>query len=273
MKIVRTIAELPLDLTKSTGLVPTMGALHEGHLELMRISAQENDLSIASIFVNPTQFAPHEDFHKYPRNLERDAELAASAGIDLVFAPSVEEMYPRKTTRIEVDEVTALWEGERRPGHFTGVATIVGKLFNIVRPTRAYFGWKDLQQCLTIRRMVEDLNFPLALRLIDTIRESDGLAMSSRNAYLSSEDRRKAPALYESLLLLRDTIVIDSEKFEATLASAHKSLQARGFEVEYLDWISLETLRPVRSVSFGESAIIIAARLGTTRLIDNLRLS
>lgn len=266
--VIRRIEDVPAP-TKSRGFVPTMGALHEGHLSLIRASKRENEETVVSVFVNPTQFGPNEDFAKYPRMLERDTELAIGAGADWIFAPTPEEMYPRKTTFVRVSEVTETYEGASRPGHFDGVATVVLKLFNIVRPHRAYFGQKDLQQCAVIRRMVEDLNVPLKLSIEPTLREADGLAMSSRNAYLSPQERATAPLIYATLIELRDRLRDGADS--AALEDARRRLSDSGFVLDYLDLLDSGTMQPTKEV--GErAAIAVAARLGSTRLIDNLLL-
>jgi pantoate--beta-alanine ligase len=236
----------------------------------MRTAKRENECVVVSLFVNPTQFGPKEDFTRYPRNLERDAEMASQAGVDVLFAPPVSEMYPRVAASIHVPEVTERWEGAVRPGHFDGVATIVCKLFNIVRPSVAYFGYKDLQQCLVIKRMVEDLNLPVELSFQETTREGDGLAMSSRNAYLSPEDREKAPEIHTQLEASCRSIR-DGKPVDEALVDARRQLESSGFSVDYLELVSLHTMEPLTHYTEG-SAIIVAARLGKTRLIDNVRL-
>jgi pantoate--beta-alanine ligase len=247
-----------------------MGAFHEGHLSLMRKAKSECDLVITSLFVNPTQFAPSEDFASYPRNLDRDSAMAAAAGVDVLFAPSQDEMYPRTTTKVTPSGVATRWEGERRPGHFEGVATIVLKLFNIVQPQQAYFGLKDFQQCAVIRQMVEDLNLPITLRFEETVREPDGLAMSSRNAYLSADQRTRAPLLYQTLSELSTAIArSDRSQVEAQLPNALQGLESAGFRVDYLDVVDEWTLEP-SAPSHGPCRILAAAFLGTTRLIDNV---
>ena len=248
-----------------------MGAFHEGHLDLMRAARRETDRVVVSLFVNPTQFGQGEDFDRYPRNLDRDIALADEVGVDILFAPSTHEIYPRAATTIHVPEVTELWEGSVRPTHFAGVATVVCKLFNIVRPSIAYFGVKDLQQCLVIQRMVEDLNIPVIFSRQPTTRENDGLAMSSRNVYLSPENRAIAPMLYQQLTECRDKIKASSglEVSELHLLQSVEVLNANGFKVDYFELIDLETAHPTRSLSKG-SALIVAARLGNTRLIDNV---
>jgi pantoate--beta-alanine ligase len=245
-----------------------MGAFHEGHLQLMRRAKAENEHSVVSLFVNPTQFGKNEDFGKYPRDLDRDAQLAESAGVDILFAPEVAEVYPRVSSTIHVPEVTTSWEGASRPGHFDGVATIVAKLFNMVRPTVAYFGLKDLQQCMVIERMVEDLNMDLRLSLEPTVREDDGLAMSSRNVYLTPEEREAAPAIYRELNRLRE-VVLTKEDSQAAFAQSRDLLDSLGFAVDYLSLIDLPDMNETQLPS-KRSAIICAAKLGTTRLIDNI---
>lgn len=272
MKIVHKISDWKNPEGARVGFVPTMGALHEGHLELMRKAREENDYVAVSIFVNPTQFGKNEDFSKYPRNLERDAELAASGGVDAIFAPEAAEMYPTAPTLIRVPEVTERWEGASRPGHFDGVATVVLKLFNIVQADRAYFGQKDLQQCLVIRRMVRDLNVPIDLRFQPTVRENDGLAMSSRNAYLNEEERKMAPLLGEVLRGTAESLVRSSKEnleIAATLSLGESSLRAAGFEVDYLAFVDLDDMKATVEPQL-PSAVIVAAKLGRTRLIDNV---
>jgi pantoate--beta-alanine ligase len=251
--------------------VPTMGAFHEGHLELVRQARGRAKTVVVSIFVNPTQFGPNEDFARYPRNLERDADLAASAGADVVYAPSVVTMYPRGImTKVVVPEVTEWYEGSHRPGHFDGVATVVLKLFNQVRPDIALFGRKDLQQCAVIRRMVEDLNVPVKLEFVPTFREADGLAMSSRNVYLSSEDRKVAPKLRE-ILLETGSKLRQGHSPEPVLADARNQLTSLGFDWDYFDLVSSSRFSPLDRLT-DDAALVVAARLGQTRLIDNIEL-
>jgi pantoate--beta-alanine ligase len=273
LKIVRSIADFRYPAPGSVGLVPTMGAFHEGHLSLMRHARQFHDQVVVSLFVNPTQFGENEDFAKYPRDLTRDAALAAEEGVDIILAPTLSEIYPRKLgSTIHVPEVTSRWEGEIRPGHFDGVATIVAKLFNIVRPEIAYFGQKDLQQTIVVRRMVSDLNMPLAIEVLPTARESDGLAMSSRNAYLSTEERSIAPGIYRELTRCRNflqTTDATGTEVEDVLRRSRSSLEALGFRVDYFEWIDAESMEPVRQKN-GATALIAAAGLGRTRLIDNV---
>jgi len=238
----------------------------------MRTARSESDRVVVSLFVNPTQFAAGEDFERYPRDFERDRALAEQVGVDVLFAPETSEVYPRVATTVHVPVVTKLWEGAARPHHFEGVATVVCKLFNIVRPTVAYFGWKDLQQCLVIRRMTEDLNLPVQLSFEPTVRETDGLAMSSRNVYLTQEERRLAPLIFEQLSASKRAIGVGANTTEAideVLRRASDALDAAGFRVDYFDLIDLENAHPTRKASI-PSAIIVAARLGKTRLIDNV---
>jgi pantoate--beta-alanine ligase len=267
LRIVRDFREFERP-AGTLGFVPTMGALHEGHLELMRRAKSACDEVAISIFVNPTQFGPNEDFSKYPRTEERDLELAESVGVDFAYLPNVESMYARTTTRIEVDGVSARWEGEFRPGHFTGVATVVGKLFHRVPATDAFFGKKDFQQCAVIRRMVDDLDFPIRLHWIDTYRESDGLAMSSRNRYLSPKDRAISPHLYRILNKCVEMFLRNPEVYPV-IAEAVSELSGYGFRVQYLALVDSESLDPLTHYEPG-ATLIVAAFIGNTRLIDNI---
>jgi pantoate--beta-alanine ligase len=246
VKIVRTIADLrgqPRDGT--VGLVPTMGAFHEGHLALFRAARAENDLVVASLFVNPAQFAANEDLATYPRDEERDARVAEEAGVDILFAPDANELYPPGfQTWVEVEELGSRIEGEHRPGHFRGVATICLKLFNIVRPDRAYFGQKDAQQVAVVKRMVRDLDHEVQIRVVPTVRDADGLAISSRNAYLSPQERDLALTLPRAL---------------ATKDAAEARARLNGFDVDY-----------VEVADFEPRVLAAAVRIGKTRLIDNV---
>lgn len=226
---------------------------------------------VVSLFVNPTQFAPHEDLAKYPRDLERDRRLAEGVGVDTLFAPNVATMYPRQTTTVTVSEVTERFEGAIRPGHFAGVATVVLKLFNMVRPDRAYFGLKDLQQCAVVRRMVEDLNVPVRLTFVETWRESDGLAMSSRNVYLSPEERRTAPELYASLTACASGLsgARDACGVADRIRQCRERIEEAGMSVQYLALVDSETMRDV-VVPNAHSRLIAAVALGRIRLIDNV---
>jgi len=257
---------------KRIALVPTMGALHEGHLSLVRAARAGSDVVAASIFVNPTQFGPNEDLAKYPRSFERDCQLLEQEGVDFVFAPSVEEMYPSgvAATWVIVEGLSEKLDGKSRPGHFRGVTTVVSKLFHIVEPDRAFFGQKDAAQVANIRRMVRDLNLPVEIVVCPIVRETDGLAMSSRNAYLNPEDRKRALVLHRSLEFVR-RLVEAGERDAAKLASAGREEITResGVRLDYFEIVNPDTLEPVADISGGALAAV-AAYVGTTRLIDNL---
>jgi pantoate--beta-alanine ligase len=258
---------------QKVGLVPTMGYLHEGHLSLLRAARAECDLVVMSLFVNPTQFGPGEDLERYPRDEERDLRLAGEAGVDLVFAPSVAEVYPEGfASRVEVvgplTEVLDGDPGRRGPGHFHGVATVVAKLFNAVGPDVAYFGQKDAQQAAVIRRMVRDLDFPVRIEVLPTVREADGLAMSSRNAYLEPADRERAPALSRALTVVERKALKGS--LAAALESGRRELAAAGIEPEYLEARDAESLEPVSALGRRPVLVAVAARVGAARLIDNV---
>jgi pantoate--beta-alanine ligase len=247
--------------------------MHEGHASLIRRARQENDIVAISVFVNPTQFGPEADFNKYPRDEEQDSRLAESLGVDIFFAPSVEEMYPHRATTVSVEGITNQWEGAVRPGHFQGVATVVCKLFNIVKPSWAYFGLKDLQQCAVLRTMVEDLNMDVELRLCPTIREPDGLALSSRNVFLSPEDRSLAPMIYRQLEQAAEKIraATHADAIQSALDTSKQVLTDGGFDVDYFELVNNRTLALERS-AIADTSIIAAAKLGFTRLIDNIQL-
>src|SRR5689334_4313461 len=279
VKLVRAKAELRAALAsarregRSIGLVPTMGYLHEGHLSLLRAARAECDLVVMSLFVNPTQFGPGEDLDRYPRDEERDLRLAAEAGADVVYAPPVEEVYPEGfSTRVEVEGgLVSVLDGDPRrrgPGHFRGVTTVVAKLFNSVQPDVAYFGQKDAQQAVVIRRMARDLDFPVRIEVLPTVREPDGLAMSSRNAYLGPEERERAAALSRALRAAEETA--PTTGLEAALDAARAELRAAGVEPEYLEARDAEDLTPVAELSGRPVLIALAARVGGTRLIDNV---
>ncbi|MER3405544.1 MAG: pantoate--beta-alanine ligase, partial [Chloroflexota bacterium] len=251
--------------------VPTMGYLHEGHLSLARRARQECAFVVMSIFVNPTQFGPHEDFDRYPRDLPRDIRLAEQAGVDLIFAPPVEEMYPPSfSTYVEVEGVTARWEGERRPGHFRGVATVVLKLFNQVQPDRAYFGEKDYQQLQVVKKMVRDLDLPIEVIGCPIVREYDGLAMSSRNVYLSPEQRGAATVLYRALRRGQE-LAAQGEREVARLLKGMRAVLNREplVQEDYLAIVDPTSLEPLERVA-GPARILIAGRIGGVRLIDNM---
>jgi pantoate--beta-alanine ligase len=280
MRVITSVAELrawwgAIPPGDTLGFVPTMGFLHEGHLSLVRRASEENSLVAVSIFVNPTQFGPNEDFSRYPRDTERDLRMLSEAGADWVFMPPVEEIYPPGfSTYVEVREVTRRLEGEMRPGHFLGVATVVAKLFNLVRPNRAYFGQKDAQQVAVIRKMVRDLAFPLEIVVGATVREPDGLAMSSRNVYLKGEEREAATVLYRALSAARD-LWEGGERRGTPLRDAISRVLAgeplaRPDYVSVADPLTLEELDD--SGEAREAIASLAVRIGTTRLIDNFSL-
>ena len=249
MRVVRSATDLQLE--GSVGLVPTMGAFHEGHLSLFRAARAENDTVVVSLFLNAAQFGPGEDLERYPRDDERDARLAEQEGVDVLFAPAADEIYPPGfQTWVEVEELGSILEGEHRPGHFRAVATVCLKLFNLVHPDRAYFGQKDAQQAAVLRRMVRDLNVPVRLRVLPTVRDADGLALSSRNAYLSPEERQRALALPRALEAGRAA----PDPVAATRAALN------GLEPEYVEVLDLGDTR----------VLAAAARVGSTRLIDNV---
>ncbi|MCR5888057.1 pantoate--beta-alanine ligase [Hymenobacter sp. J193] len=255
------------------GLVPTMGALHQGHLQLVRAAAQQNDVVVVSLFVNPTQFNNPEDFRLYPRLPEADARLLAGTGCTALFAPSVEEMYPQPTLlRFDFGTLERVMEGAHRPGHFNGVATVVSKLFHLSRPHRAYFGQKDLQQVAVVRQLVQDLSFNLELVVFPTVREKDGLAMSSRNRRLSLEARAVAPHLYQALTLARTLIEQEQTVAEVQRQTTEFLQQQPAIELEYFDISDARTLQPLATEqpAAGPVALCLAAWLGGVRLIDNV---
>lgn len=255
---------------KRIGFVPTMGYLHEGHLTLMRRAREENDIVVASIFVNPLQFGVGEDYEEYPRDLDRDAPLAEGAGVDYLFVPSVKEMYPRGyQTFVEVTEVTRGLCGASRPGHFRGVTTVVLKLFNLVKPDRAYFGWKDAQQVQVIRRMVTDLNLDIEIIPVPIVREADGLALSSRNVYLSPPEREAALVLSRSLERARDRVAAGERRPEAIKAEVRAMIEAEPLaRIDYVELVDLPDLNPMEELR-GQALLALAVRIGKTRLIDN----
>jgi pantoate--beta-alanine ligase len=258
---------------KRLGLVPTMGALHEGHLSLVRAARAGSDVVAVSIFVNPSQFGPNEDLAKYPRSFERDCEVLEREGVEFVFAPPVEEMYPSgAVTWVTVEGLSSKLDGRSRPGHFRGVTTVVSKLFHIVEPDKAFFGQKDAAQVVIIRRMVRDLNLPVEIVVCPIVREPDGLAMSSRNAYLSPEERKHALVLLRSLTRAQQ-LVEGGERDAAHLRAAGRREIARESSVrlDYFEVVDPETLDPVADVSRG-ALVAVAAYVGATRLIDNVLL-
>ena len=280
MKLVHTISEVREAIAeacaagKTIGLVPTMGALHEGHITLVRNARQDNGFVGVSIFVNPTQFAPTEDLAKYPRTLEEDAEKCREAGVDVVFAPNAQEMYPEGfDCWVDVGGVTPMLEGQFRPTHFRGVATVCLKLFNVFQPDLAYFGRKDYQQLCVIRKMVRDLNLPLEIVPVDIVRESDGLAMSSRNRYLSAEEHKAALCLSQSLNDAKAAFE-SGERSAMTIQHVVKHrLDAEPLAaIDYAVVVDAETLLPLETIA-RPAVVLLAVRIGATRLIDNLILT
>jgi pantoate--beta-alanine ligase len=276
VKTVRTVAELraaldaPRRAGRTIGLVPTMGALHEGHLSLIRAGRAENDVVVVSLFVNPAQFDEASDLAAYPRDEAADARSAADAGGDLLFAPAVEEVYPPGfATTVRVAGLTEHLEGEHRGiGHFEGVATVVCKLLNMARPDVAYFGQKDAQQAAVIRRLVRDLDIPARIAVCPTVREPDGLALSSRNVHLHGADRDRALALSKALAAARDAVA-SGERDPGAIAAAGRAAMARlGVEPEYVALVGADDLLPVERID-GDVLVAVAARVGSTRLIDN----
>ena len=255
------------------GFVPTMGALHEGHLSLVRAARSASDVMAASIFVNPTQFGPNEDLAKYPRSFERDCEMLKREGVDFVFAPSVEEMYPGgAVTWVTVEELSSKLDGRSRPGHFRGVTTVVAKLFHIVEPDKAFFGQKDAAQVAIIRRMVRDLNLPVEIVVCPIMRESDGLAMSSRNAYLDPAQRKQSLVLHRSLMRVQK--IAEAGEYDASKLSAagrETFAEEQSVRLDYFEIVNPDTLDSVSDISQG-ALVAVAAYVGTTRLIDNLLL-
>ena len=276
MQIAKTIAEMKALRMKSpgsVGFVPTMGYLHQGHLALVKQARDENSTVVVSIFVNPTQFGPTEDFKAYPRDTERDLAMLKKEKTDIVFMPSAEEMYPGEfNSWVEVEKVTDRLEGSYRPGHFKGVATVVAKLFNIVEPTRAYFGQKDAQQVMAIKRMVADLNMNLEVVVVPTVREPDGLAMSSRNVYLNPQERQAALVLWKSLNLARQLWLEGERKAERVRQQMASLIQKEPLaRIEYISIAHPETLEELTEID-QPALVSLAVRVGKTRLIDNVTL-
>ena len=277
IRVITTTAEMKseaLELRasgKQTGLVPTMGYFHEGHLSLMRASASDNDYTIVSLFVNPTQFGPSEDLEDYPRDFERDKQLAEEAGADIIFTPENGEMYPEGyKTYVTVEDWSRIMCGMSRPIHFRGVTTICCKLFNICLPHRAYFGWKDAQQVLIVKKMVADLDMNLEVVPLPTVREPDGLAMSSRNVYLTPEEREDAVLLSKSLRHAKELFEGGERKAEILKSAIRNTLSSSNrIRIDYIEIVSTRTLDSLENVEEG-SLIAIAAYLGKARLIDNI---
>ena len=259
---------------KQIGLVPTMGALHEGHLSLMRRCRSENAISVMSLFVNPIQFNQKSDLAAYPRDLEGDLKQAEAAGVDLVFAPAEQAMYPEGfQTCVTVEELARRWEGEFRPGHFRGVATVVAKLFTIVRPHRAYFGQKDYQQALVVKRMARDLDLDVEIVVMPIVRDPDGLALSSRNVNLSAEERKAALSLHRSLVFAEERVRAGERDAKAIVEGIQKIVEGEPLaRIDYIACCHSETLEPLER-SEGTVLVAIAAWIGNTRLIDNVLIS
>jgi pantoate--beta-alanine ligase len=281
MRVVHTKAELrevlaePRREGKRIGLVPTMGYFHGGHLSLMRAARQDCDVVVVSLFVNPTQFGPGEDLDAYPRDADRDAELAALEGVDLLWMPEAGEMYPEGfATTVEVgNALTGVLEGDpvhRGPSHFRGVTTVVAKLFNAVQPDIAYFGRKDAQQALVIERMTLDLDFPIEIAVLPTVREEDGLALSSRNAYLTGEQREQATAISRALRAAERAAQEGETSTDALVEAARDELRRAGIEPEYVEARAAEDLSPVAELNGQPVLVAVAARVGRARLIDNV---
>jgi pantoate--beta-alanine ligase len=277
MKIIRTVTALRQEVAMARmggsriGLVPTMGAFHEGHLSLMRRARERCGFVVVSLFVNPTQFNERSDLDRYPRDEQRDAAMAESVGVDVLFAPPVDEVYGDGfATTVEVSGVSEPLEGAMRgTAHFRGVATVVAKLFNMAQPDDAFFGQKDAQQALLIRRMARDLDFPVYVEVCPTVREADGLAMSSRNALLDPASRQRATALSRALFAVERAVVNGERDADRALGAGREVLAAEGIEPEYLTAVSADTLENVKTIS-GETLVPIAARVGNVRLIDNV---
>jgi len=277
LQVVNTIAEVRAAVTEarrrglSIGFVPTMGALHEGHAALVRAARAASGFVVVSVFVNPTQFGPKEDFAKYPRTLEADRKVCADAGADLIFAPGVEEMYPENAVAfVEVAKLQDVLEGASRPGHFRGVCTVVAKLFHIVQPDAAHFGAKDFQQARIIAQMVRDLNMPVRIVIEPTVREPDGLAMSSRNRYLNPEERAVAPGIHRALQHVKQRVLageIDVARLESSLLAELSAIP--GERVDYARIVDANTLQSLSRLD-RPAVAAVAVFLGTTRLIDNL---
>jgi pantoate--beta-alanine ligase len=273
MKIIKNIAEikkLRSTLSGTIGFIPTMGFLHEGHLSLVQRSQEENSLTIVSIFVNPKQFGPNDDFQKYPRDTQRDLALLEKTSVDIVFLPILEEFYPKDyETSVSLEKIPQKLEGAVRPGHFTGVATVLTKFFNLIQPTHAYFGQKDAQQVVVVKKMVKDLNFSSKIIVGETLREKDGLAMSSRNVFLNPSERKEATVLYNSLCLAK--VMFEKKETNSTKIkhSMEQLIQKTSGKIDYISIADPESLEELATIKAG-TLISLAVRFGTTRLIDNV---
>jgi len=279
MKVITNIKEMQYTSEvfrlqgKRIGIVPTMGYLHDGHLSLVKIAREHSEVVIMTLFVNPTQFAPNEDFHNYPRDFERDKRLAKRAGVDILFAPTNEQMYPEDyLTYVETEKITKILEGKFRPTHFRGVTTIVAKLFNLTKPHVAVFGQKDAQQLVVIKQMVKDLHFDIEIIAAPIVREADGLAMSSRNVYLSPDERKQALVLSQSLQVAADLISKGERKSSAVRDAMAKLIMSQpSARIDYISLADPEKLEERETLTEGETVLIsLAVRIGKTRLIDNV---
>lgn len=277
MIVIRSIKKLSSyikdqkERSKVIGFVPTMGYLHQGHLSLVRRARKETDIVVMSIFVNPTQFSPREDFREYPRDLKRDIKLAESCGVDVIFYPSIKSMYPEGyLTYVDVEKITDFLCGRSRPGHFKGVCTVVVKLFNLVQPDIAYFGQKDFQQVIVIKKMVRDLNIPVKIKICSIIREEGGLAMSSRNTYLSEKEREDAKVIYEALCKARE-MILKRERDPKVVTKQMKNLilSKSTSKIDYIAIVDTKNLDPLEETK-GRVLVAVACWIGKTRLIDNL---
>ena len=259
---------------KTIGLVPTMGFLHEGHMSLVKRAVKDTDCVIVTIFVNPTQFGPKEDFKKYPRNMKKDLKLCEKEAVDIIFAPEAREMYPEGfATYVKVERITDMLCGASRPGHFRGVATVVAKLFNIIMPDIAYFGQKDGQQAAVIRRMTKDLDMQVKIRIMPIVREKDGLAMSSRNIYLNPEERAQALCIYKSLKLAQRLFNKGERNAKKIIKKMSQFInENRKADIEYIAIVDAEELRDMKRIS-GQAMVSVAVKIGNTRLIDNVILN
>ncbi len=277
MKLIRSLARLSREIkklkrrNKTIGLVPTMGYLHQGHLSLMRRAKKDCDASVISIFVNPTQFGPKEDYKKYPRDLKRDLRLARSVGVDIIFNPAPEDMYPENyRTYLNVEKLTNGLCGASRPGHFRGVTTVVTKLFNLVKPDIAYFGQKDAQQVRVIEKMAQDLNMDIKIKIMPIVREIDGLAMSSRNVCLNKEERKQAPVLYQALKLAKKMILSGEKKSQKIILAMKNLIKMKTkAKIDYINIVDRENLEQVKNIK-NTVLVALAAGIGKTRLIDNI---
>ncbi|MCM3477098.1 pantoate--beta-alanine ligase [Caldifermentibacillus hisashii] len=277
MKIIRTVEEMSnisgqcLQNNQTIGFVPTMGYLHEGHLTLMRRAKEENNIVVASVFVNPLQFGPNEDYDAYPRDLQRDERLAKSVGVDYLFCPTVQEMYPDEmTVEIKVKKRIDVLCGRKRVGHFDGVATVLVKLFSIIRPHHVYFGLKDAQQVAVVDGLIKDLNLPITLRPVETVREEDGLAKSSRNVNLTEAERQEAPFLYQSLVEAKERIFAGERDPDVIIAGIKQFLQNKvNGKIDYVEIYSYPELKPQTRLT-GKIIIAIAVQFSKARLIDNI---